>query len=451
MKITRSEFLCAVLGAAFVADLPGSGHAQGGQKPQLPAKAQGGFGVQSGDGERASRVASAIEEYDRQGIHRTASDVDNRSGQWLLDRAWAAGADARLEPSPINRVDVHAAYVEAEGRRAEGLPLFDSTFTDAAGIVGRVAPPEYGHPVALVVLDGAGISSEGRAIDALRRSNTHRAVVAVTNGAHPGLSPSNALAFANPYGVPVLQVDTDDHLWLRDLTARGVEIRLVSHATRTPAEASNVIATVAGREPRLAPIVVMTPRSGWWRCASERGGGIACWLEALRGAAAARPSRTVLAVASSGHELGHFGLDAFLDTRRDLVKGAAAWIHLGANIGAARGVPRLQASDDRIEAQTLEALTRIGAEVKQRVARGTRPGGEARNIHDGGGRYVSLLGSGPFFHNVADRWPGAVDVAAVSRFSQAIADVAVLLANATSLPSLAALPFPRSGPRRASP
>jgi hypothetical protein len=67
--------------------------------------------------------------------------------------------------------------------------------------------------------------------------------------------------------------------------------------------------------------------------------------------------------------------------------------------------------------------------VRQRVPRGTRPGGEARNIHDGGGRYVSLLGSGPYFHNVADRWPVAVDVAAVSRFSEAFASLAVSLAN----------------------
>ena len=78
-----------------------------------------------------------------------------------------------------------------------------------------------------------------------------------------------------------------------------------------------------------------------------------------------------------------------------------------------------------------DALTRAGAAVKQRVARGTRPGGEARNIHDGGGRYVSLLGSGPFFHNAADRWPDSVDMPAVSRFGQAIAEVAVELANAT--------------------
>ena len=64
-----------------------------------------------------------------------------------------------------------------------------------------------------------------------------------------------------------------------------------------------------------------------------------------------------------------------------------------------------------------------------RVPRGTRPGGEARNIHDGDGRYVSMLGSSPFFHNIEDRWPASVDVEAVARFSGAFAELAVRLAR----------------------
>ena len=43
---------------------------------------------------------------------------------------------------------------------------------------------------------------------------------------------------------------------------------------------------------------------------------------------------------------------------------------------------------------------------------------------------VSLLGSGPRFHNDKDRWPDAVDTDAVARFSQAMAGVAVRLAGA---------------------
>lgn len=376
---------------------------------------------------RSARVATVIQEYDAQGFHRTATDVDHRSGQWLTDQATRAGADARLESFDINRVDVRGAFIEAEGRRADGLPFFDGGFTDAAGVSGRVGPPEAKLPLALVVIDSPGISSEGRSIQALRKSTLHRGIVAVTDGAHEGLSTSNAVDFHAPYGLPVLQISTEDHLWLRDLTARGLPIRFVADASRTPSRASNVVATVRGRQADLPPLVVMTPRSGWFHCASERGGGIACWLEAIRAVAASKPARSLLAIASSGHELGHFGLDAFLEKQPHLIKSSAAWIHLGANIGAAGGTPRLQASDDGIEGMAEEALKNAGGRVSARLPRGTRPGGEARNIHDGGGRYISLLGSGPYFHNIDDRWPAAVDINAVSRFADAFAALAVRL------------------------
>jgi hypothetical protein len=48
------------------------------------------------------------------------------------------------------------------------------------------------------------------------------------------------------------------------------------------------------------------------------------------------------------------------------------------------------------------------------------PAGEARNIHVGGGRYVSLLGTSPYFHSAADRFPDAVDVPAVARYAAAV-------------------------------
>ena len=56
--------------------------------------------------------------------------------------------------------------------------------------------------------------------------------------------------------------------------------------------------------------------------ASERGGGLACWLEIMRAVRNGKPARDVLFVASSGHELGHLGLAA----ARDLVD------HLGAEL-----------------------------------------------------------------------------------------------------------------------
>jgi hypothetical protein len=379
--------------------------------------------------DRRQRIERIVREFDEQGIHRTATTVDARSGDWLVERAKAAGAGVEKQAFTLDRVDVRSAYVEAGGRRIEALPLFDGAFTGAAGFQGRIGPAASDADVGLTDVDAAGISSEGRSLGSLRRSASHRALIAVTRGASPGLTPMNAGDFTAPYGVPVLQVASEEGSYLRELAAKRAGVTVVAHAERTRASADNVVATVRGTQPSLPAVVVITPRSGWWQCAAERGGGLACWLEAMRAVGAARLARTVVFLASSGHELGHLGLGAFLGNRREPVDANKAWLHLGANIGAAGGRARLQASDDGIEKMAGEALMRAGTPVEQRVPRGTVPAGEARNIHLGGGRYVSLLGTSPVFHSRADRWPKAVDAAALTRYAAAVSDLVMALAG----------------------
>ena len=339
-----------------------------------------------------------------------------------------AGGETRLMSFALNRIDPIAARLTAEGRTIEGLPFFDGGFTNETGITGRLGT-DSSADIALVILDQPAILTEGESIAALRRQASLRGIVAVTTGGFPGLVPSNARSFAQPFGVPVLQVGSEHQAFLTRIAARGAPITVVAAATRTPSRASNVVANVSGMQANLAPLVVMTPRSGWWQCASERGGGLACWIETLRAVSAAKPAREVIFLASSGHELGHYGLDAFLRERPELIKGARAWIHLGASIGAAGGQMRIQASDDAIEESTLRALEKAGASIAIRVPRGTVPLGEARNIHTDGGRYVSLLGNSPHFHTQQDRWPGAVDVDAIARFAEGVSSLAVALAH----------------------
>jgi len=379
--------------------------------------------------DRKRRISDLIQTYDGQGIHRTATIVDNASADWLRQLAAVAGGDAHLNAFQLRQVDIRAAYIEADGRRIEGVPLFDGGFTGDTGLVGTLGPADSTADIALVTIDSGGIGTEGRGLDALRRGDSHRAIVAVTTTETPGLTLSNAGAFATPYGVPVLQVASEHQARLTELAASHARISFIAAASRNPSEAMNVVVNVPGRRADLPPLVVMTPRSGWWQCAAERGGGLACWMESIRAVSAAKAARPAIFIASSGHELGHYGLDAFLKAHPTLIKEAAAWIHLGANIGAADGRMRLQASDDEIEGRMVRALGEASATVRQRVPRGTVPAGEARNIHVGGGRYVSLLGSGRFFHTQQDRWPVAVDADAVTRYAQAVSSLAVALAG----------------------
>jgi len=386
----------------------------------LPASAQTAA-------DRRRRISELIQTYDSQGIHRTATIVDNASADWLRQVASAAGGNAHLNAFPLAQVDVRAAYVEVDGRRIEGVPFFDGGFTGETGIVGTLGTADSNADIALVTIDSTAVGTEGRGLEKVRRSDTHRAIIAVTTTETAGLTLSNAGSFANPFGVPVLQVASEHQTRLAELAAAGARVTFVAAASRNPTEAMNVVVNIAGRRTDLPPLVVMTPRSGWWQCASERGGGLACWMESIRAVAAAKPIRPALFIASSGHELGHYGLDAFLKQRPTLIKSASAWIHLGANIGAAGGQMRLQASDDEMEGRMVRSLEEAGATVRTRVPRGTVPAGEARNIHVGGGRYVSMLGSGKYFHTQQDRWPVAVDADAVTRFAQAVSSMAVAI------------------------
>lgn len=373
----------------------------------------------SGDVE--ARVSRIVKAYSDQGIHRTATDVDERSADWLVREAADAGLTASREAFTIDRVDPLAAYIESDGRRIEGIPLFDAAFTDAAGIQGTL-----GGDIALVDLtpNAAGSGPVGEA----RRSNAQKALVCITRGARPGLCPSNADSFTSPFGPPAVQVSSEEGPRLAEWAQRRAAVRLVAQVRRASATAYNVTATIAGRDRSLAPLVVMTPRSGWYTCASERGGGIACWLEVMRALNGARPNRDLLFVASSGHELGHLGINAFVAKRPGLVERSAGWMHFGANIGAATDPGNtVQASDDDSESRLVQAMGTVGLNVDRRVPRGTVPGGEAEVVHRGGGKYVSVIGRNGLFHNPADRGASVVDARAVARFIDAFVAYATLM------------------------
>jgi hypothetical protein len=401
-------------------------------------------GAMAADLER--RIRRIIQTFEEQGFHRTATSVDRDSANWLRDEAQQAGLKASLEAFPHQRVDIQSAVLTVGDRRIDGVPLFDAGFTNEQGVSGRLGPIETDTEIGLAeaIPNTAGAGPLGDA----RRKNRHRAIVCVTRGGEPGLCPSNADSFLAPFGPPVLQVSSELASWLQEQAQRRVAVHVVAYVRRAPAEAFNVTAMVRGADPALPPLVIMTPRSGWYSCASERGGGLVCWLELMRVVNQATPARDVLFVASSGHELGHLGINAFVDRRPDIVSKSIGWIHLGANIGAARRgnsqvrkadtvsglppsgtVPRaggntVQSSDDEIERILTHAMTSTGLTVDARTPRERVPGGEAEVVRRGGGRYVSVIGSNTMFHNPADRGPAVIDVRAIAAFVDAFASVA---------------------------
>ena len=215
-----------------------------------------------------------------------------------------------MERVPFDRLDPGPAYVETGGRRAEGVPLFDGGLTGPEGVSGSLGALGSGSVIGVTEL---GAEPTTRYLDA-RRARQHDAIVAVTPTG-PGVALMNAVHFFEPFGPPASRWaarprppggQRGPHL--AEQARRGSSARVVVSASRQAAETCNVTATIPGRDPSLAPVVVMTPRSGWWHCAGERGGGIACWLEVMRAMAGSVPARGVLFVATTGHEIGLPGI-----------------------------------------------------------------------------------------------------------------------------------------------
>jgi hypothetical protein len=398
---------------------------------------------------RERRVERIIQAFSDQGFHRTGTTVDEASANWLRDQVRAMGLDASLEPFSINRVDPVTGAVVADGRRIEGLPLFDAAFTDQEGVRGRLG--SLNSDASIAITDLVPNAAGAGALGATRKQNGHQAIVCITRGGRPGLCPSNADSFLQPFGPPTLQLSDEHSEWLRELARRGADATVFAHVKRTPTTAFNVTTTVAGTDRSLPPLVIMTPRSGWYWCASERGGGIACWLELIRDLREAKPARDVVFVASSGHELGHLGINAFVDRRQGIVSRSIAWMHLGANIGAANAVVAqpaanpttavapsaslpaargntIQSSDDEMQRMLERALAAQSLSVGVRMPHDRVPGGEAEVVHRGGGRYVSVIGSNLLFHNPEDRGSGVSDVRVIARFVDAFAGIATDLA-----------------------
>jgi hypothetical protein len=378
--------------------------------------------------DRAERVAQIVAAFESQGIHRTGTDVDRASAEWLAAGVRDAGLTPALEPFPLSRVDPVDAAFTVRGRRIPGVPLFDAAFTGAAGIEGRFGP--LGTDAELALAESAPNAAATGALGDARRRSRYKAIVCVTRGGRPGLCPSNADAFLKPFGPPVLQVSSEEGGFLEESARQGAAVHLVARVERKPVEALNVTARLAGADGSLPPLVVMTPRSGWWTCASERGGGIACWLELMRELKTGPLARDVVFVASSGHELGHLGINAFVNRRPRIVAGSAGWMHFGANIGAAQDPGNtVQASDDEFEKVLTDAMTLAGLVITRRIPRGTIPGGEAEVVHRGDGRYVSVIGRNALFHNRDDRGARAIDPGVIDRFADVFARVAVTLSR----------------------
>ena len=378
------------------------------------------------------QAAADIRAWDAIADHRTGTEGDRETADWLAGAVRREAAAPALDTFPLARWALRRCAVEIGDVVVSGVPMFDSAASGPAGVSAPLSSLPTASGIGLGAVGPAAGTAANRAFQHARRGNAQAlVVVAKMNAAVPGLALQNADSFAAPFGPPVLQVATEHEGWLCDAAQRGETARVIVDVAKEDALGCNVIARIPGVAKRgeLAPLVVTTPKSSWWTSTAERGGGIAVWLALLRHFAHQPPQRDVCFLATSGHELGHLGLEHHLRQHPRLAE-ARAWLHLGANFAAKGSRVRLQTSDADLRSLARGAMAQADALPEDETPPGQRPGGEVRNIYDLNGRYVSLLGTNAWFHHPDDRWPATIDVDATVRLVQAMIAVAAGLSQA---------------------
>ncbi|HKA16872.1 MAG TPA: hypothetical protein VKN18_01025 [Blastocatellia bacterium] len=298
------------------------------------------------------------------GEHKTATEGDLKTSQWLLEQLRGAGLKATFQSFSLRQFFVRQTKLTVADRNIRAVPLWFPRSTGTVPITGTLVSLEMTHEpgslrgkFALVKFpaDAGGAVVEGSIHSKLIRAAATAgasAVIAISEGPTKEIVALNSPAGSEPWPIPVVLTGQRDEPYLADAVKSGAKVTLLLEGDDDKdTKAKNVIGRVDRGGKDL--IVVSTPQSGWFRCAAERGPGIALFLGLARWANRRPSGASFLFVSTSGHEIGGLGMQAFLKDLAPTTDRVLCWLHLGAGIASyaweetQSGPRRLQEPDSR--------------------------------------------------------------------------------------------------------
>lgn len=283
----------------------------------------------------------SVERYAAFGDHRTGTEGDRATTEWLAARLGRLGFAVELQRFELrqyfpdsHRVVVGAAAVEVF---PHWLPPV-SAVPIHAPLRELSAASLAGH-IAYVDADAAGLWYKARPAALAERAAAKGARALIVAVDHPSgeIYVTNAAA---PYldtwlPIPTVVVAARNTAAIERALASGEAVEFSSTGRQREVAAHNVLARFPAQPIQGArTVVVSTPTSGWFQCAGERGTGVALWIGFAEWVAA-RPTTSLnwLFIGNSGHELAFMG--AHESARRvPPPEEVRLWLHLGASIAA---------------------------------------------------------------------------------------------------------------------
>ena len=244
--------------------------------------------------------------------HRTGTPEDGRTLDWFEARVRALGATTERQPWAFDRYDAEWR-VTLDGADIDALSLFYEVTGEIESTTPLVrtvsAVPAGTFPTWATIVEEARAAA-GRIAILATRSPSGRLLV-------PNRTPTRT---GSGLGALLVAGDLAERLQTGKVRAR-LFARIVSGRT------SNVIGRLGAGADRDR-VLLTTPLSGWFRCAGERGTGIAVMLAVAERLAA--DGVPLMINGNSGHELVDIGAHRFAETK----PAVRAIFHFGASIAA---------------------------------------------------------------------------------------------------------------------
>lgn len=288
----------------------------------------------AGDPLAGAGLYADVKTYSDIGDHRTGGRGDTRTTTWLMQALRQAGYQAERQPFDYPVFDLRRCRLEIGGRAIAGFPVWAPRTSPAGGVAGTLSLTGGPGTIMVVTLPynpGAGLEIRSYG-DPLRRAvaSGAAAVIGITENPVGELMALNAPSKAEPWAVPVLLVAGRDGPALLAAAAEGARATARLDGKYATRAAHNVV----GRRPGPGKTLVLsTPKSGWLRCAGERGSGMAIWLGLVRWLAA-ETRHNLMVVSTSGHEVGGYGGHLFAEALAPRPADTKLWMHIGANVAA---------------------------------------------------------------------------------------------------------------------
>jgi hypothetical protein len=357
------------------------------------------------------------------GEHRTATQGEDQTTDWMAERLKACGLNVGFQSFPVDTFFVHESSLNIDGKLVQCFPLWPPHWTGPQSVRARLSllEAEGSQQKASMALIkpsfsyGALAYSQDEGDDTVIRAAAERGAVAalvISNGPSEGIHAYNTPDGTERWPIPVALVPKRNEPALTLAAEQRVEASLLLKGSdELQVEAKNIVARL-DRGGDL--IVISTPKSGWFSCAGERGPGIALFLALAQWASQRDSNVSYIFEANTGHETGGSGIRRFVEDLAPAPESVLAWIHLGANIATWEWeetdsglVKRARPDSYRVVCSNQELLPLLNTALsclpglEPRVGRGL---GEMRLVIQTGYRGFGVNG-GPYryFHTPEDK------------------------------------------------